>query len=152
MRTTTRGRHCVLVVEDYRDARELYAEYLEYQGFRVAVAENGYEALSIAAKLHPDIILMDLSMPGLDGWEATRRLKMSPATRDIPIVAVTGHAMVGQHEAARQAGCDAYVTKPCLPEDLVAHIRRVLGIARPPRVVRRAGGRPAGTVRRRARA
>lgn len=119
----------VLVVEDYFDAREMYVEYLSYSGFRVAEAKNGLEALEQAFALGPDIILMDLSLPEMDGWEATRRLKADPRTRTIPVVALTGHALAGFSEGARRAGCDAFVTKPCLPETLVAEVRRLLGAA-----------------------
>src|SRR6266850_2274284 len=116
----------VLVVDDYPDAREMYCEYLQYSGFDVIEAGNGVEALERAADSAPDIILMDLSLPVMDGWEATRRLKADKATADIPIVALTGHALAGILEGAKQAGCDAFVTKPCLPEDLVKEIQRVL--------------------------
>ena len=116
----------VLVVDDYPDAREMYAEYLQYSGFDVIEAGNGIEALERAADSAPDIILMDLSLPVMDGWEATRRLKADKATADIPIVALTGHALAGILEGAKQAGCDSFVTKPCLPEDLVKEIQRVL--------------------------
>jgi CheY-like chemotaxis protein len=75
----------------------------------------------------PDIILMDLALPRMDGWEATRRLKSDDRTRHIPIVALTGHALAGHAEGARQAGCDSFVTKPCLPDALVAEIKRMLG-------------------------
>ena len=119
----------VLVVEDYQDAREMYAEYLRFAGFRVAEARNGIEALEKASSLSPDIILMDLALPRMDGWEATRRLKADERTRAIPVVALTGHALAGHAEGARQAGCDAFVTKPCLPDALVAEVRRVLDLA-----------------------
>jgi len=84
------------------------------------------EALQRAADENPDIILMDLSLPVMDGWEATRRLKADKRTASIPVVALTGHALAGISEGARKAGCDAFVTKPCLPEDLVKEIRKVL--------------------------
>ncbi len=116
----------VLVVDDYQDAREMYVEYLAFSGFRVAEAQNGLEALEKAFDLRPDIILMDLSLPGMDGWEATRRLKADERTKGIPIVALTGHALAGHSEGARQAGCDSFVTKPCLPDALVVEVRRVL--------------------------
>src|SRR5436853_4037187 len=116
----------VLVVDDYRDAREMYTEYLEFCGFEVVEAGNGMEALQRAADQQPDIILMDLSLPVMDGWEATRRLKADKRTEQIPVVALTGHALAGISEGAKKAGCDAFVTKPCLPEDLVKEIRRVL--------------------------
>jgi len=116
----------VLVVEDYQDAREMYAAYLQFSGYRVAEATNGVEAIEKTLELLPDIILMDLALPKMDGWEATRRLKSDERTKHIPIVALTGHALAGHAEGARQAGCDSFVTKPCLPDALVAEIRRML--------------------------
>lgn len=118
----------VLVVEDYQDAREMYAAYLQFSGYRVAEATNGLEAIEQAKAVMPDIILMDLALPKMDGWEATRRLKMDETTRHIPIVALTGHALAGHAEGARQAGCDSFVTKPCLPDALVAEIKRMLAL------------------------
>jgi two-component system cell cycle response regulator DivK len=115
----------VLLVDDYPDAREMYSEYLDFSGFDVI------EALQRAKDESPDIILMDLSLPVMDGWEATRRLKSEKETAHIPVVALTGHALAGISEGARKAGCDAFVTKPCLPEDLVKEIRKVLA-ATPP--------------------
>src|SRR5262249_5428045 len=112
----------VLLVDDYPDAREMYTEYLQYSGFDVVEAANGMEALQRAVDAAPDIILMDLSLPVMDGWEATRRLKADARTASIPVVALTGHALAGISEGARNAGCDAFVTKPCLPEDLVKEI------------------------------
>jgi CheY-like chemotaxis protein len=125
-RLMTDHRPLVLVVDDYQDAREMYAEYLTYSGFRVAEASNGLEALQKAFELLPDVILMDLSLPGMDGWAATKRLKTDDRTRRIPIVALTGHALAGASESARLAGCDAFVTKPCLPDELVLQVRRIL--------------------------
>lgn len=116
----------VLLVDDYPDAREMYSEYLKFTGFDVVEASNGIEALQRAVDMGPDIILMDLSLPVMDGWEATRRLKADARTADIPVVALTGHALSGISEGAQRAGCDAFVTKPCLPEDLVKEIRQVL--------------------------
>jgi two-component system cell cycle response regulator DivK len=125
----------VLVVEDYQDAREMYAAYLQFSGFRVAEATNGLEAIEKTLELLPDIILMDLALPKMDGWEATRRLKSDERTKHIPIVALTGHALPGHSEGARQAGCDSFVTKPCLPDALVAEVQRML---------RQAESRPTG--------
>ncbi len=116
----------VLVVEDYQDAREMYAAYLQFSGYRVAEATNGLEAIEKAIELMPDIILMDLALPKVDGWEATKRLKSDERTKHIPIVALTGHALAGFAEGAREAGCDSFVTKPCLPDALVAEVRRML--------------------------
>jgi two-component system, cell cycle response regulator DivK len=120
----------ILVVDDYDDAREMYAEYLVFCGFRVAEARNGNEALEQAFTLKPDLILMDLSLPGMDGWEATRQLKADDRTKDIPVVALTGHALAGASEGAKKAGCDSFVTKPCLPDDLVVEVRRMLSLAK----------------------
>lgn len=116
----------VLLVDDYPDAREMYSEYLKFSGFDVIEASNGVEALQRAIETSPDIILMDLSLPVMDGWEATRRLKEDARTAAIPVVALTGHALAGMFEGAKRAGCDAFVTKPCLPEDLVKEIHNVL--------------------------
>jgi CheY-like chemotaxis protein len=127
MTAETLDHPLVLVVDDFLDAREMYAEYFMFSGFRVAEAANGVEALEKAIDLVPQVILMDLSMPGMDGWEATRRLKADERTKDIPVIALTGHALTGFQESARLAGCDAFVTKPCLPDTLVAEVRRLLG-------------------------
>ena len=116
----------VLVVDDFPDNRDMYMQYLEFSGLRVAEAQNGHEALQQAFALLPDLIVMDLSLPGLDGWEATRRLKADPRTRTIPVIALTGHALAGHSKGAIEAGCDAFITKPCLPERLLEEIRRML--------------------------
>jgi CheY-like chemotaxis protein len=128
--TTKPDRPRVLLVDDYPDAREMYTEYLEFSGFEVVEAGNGMEALQRAVDASPDIILMDLSLPVMDGWEATRRLKADHRTASIPVVALTGHALAGISEGAKKAGCDAFVTKPCLPEDLVREIRKILDAPR----------------------
>jgi CheY-like chemotaxis protein len=123
---TDQAAPLILVVDDYQDAREMYAEYLQFSGFRVAEARNGNEAVTQAFSLLPDLILMDLSLPGMDGWEATRLLKADDRTKHIPVVALTGHALAGASEGAKKAGCDSFVTKPCLPDDLVIEVRRML--------------------------
>ena len=115
----------VLLVDDYPDAREMYREYLRLSGFDVVEAANGAEAVQRAIDTAPDIILMDLSLPVMDGWEATRRLKGDRRTAGIPVVALTGQGLAETlHDT--NAGWDAFVTKPCLPEDLVKEIRGVL--------------------------
>ena len=129
----------VLLVDDYPDAREMYSEYLQFSGFDVVQAANGMEALQQALEANPDIILMDLSLPVMDGWEATRRLKADKRTAAIPVVALTGHALAGISEGAKKAGCDAFVTKPCLPEDLVKEIQRILDEGSSSRKARRSG-------------
>jgi two-component system, cell cycle response regulator DivK len=117
----------ILVVDDYADNREMYAAYLKFQGLDVMEAANGAEALERAFERPPDLVVMDLSLPGVDGWQATRTLKADPRTKDIPVIAVTGHALAGAPEHAAEAGCDGFLTKPCLPEDLLREIERMLG-------------------------
>jgi len=116
----------VLVVDDFADNREMYSEYLSFSGYEVIEARNGKEAIDAAQERLPDIIIMDLSLPVMDGWEATRRLKASDRTRGIPVVALTGHALAGHSKGAKEAGCDSFLAKPCLPDQLVAEIRRML--------------------------
>ena len=116
----------VLIAEDFEDARELYRDYLEFSGFAVETAANGREAIDRAVALQPDVILMDASMPVLDGWQATKELKASPATKHIPVLALTAHAFEDAKKAAKAVGCDGFVTKPCLPDDLVAKVRATL--------------------------
>jgi two-component system, cell cycle response regulator DivK len=126
----------ILVVEDFEDAREMYRDYLEFSGFRVETARDGREAIDKAQALDPDLILMDLSLPGVDGWEATRLLKSDPATRHLLIVALSAHALAAEGERARAAGCDGFIAKPCLPPDLVIEITRYLKLQ--PELQRRA--------------
>jgi CheY-like chemotaxis protein len=116
----------VLIVDDYQDAREMYAEYLRVCGFRVSEAATGLEALDLARELSPDVILMDLSLPGIDGVEAARRLKADARTNGIPIVAVTGRSESAASAAAHKAGCSSFLLKPALPEEIVSEIRRIL--------------------------
>jgi two-component system, cell cycle response regulator DivK len=116
----------VLLAEDFEDARELYRDYLEFSGFAVQTANNGREAIAQALAIDPDIILMDASMPVLDGWQATRELKSNPSTKHIPILALTAHAFDDARREAKNVGCDGFVTKPCLPNDLVVKVRAAL--------------------------
>jgi len=122
----------ILLVEDYDDAREMYRDYLEFAGFQVDTARDGHEALDKARSLMPDLILMDLSLPGLDGWEATRVLKTDPATRHLVIVALSAHALAAEGERARVAGCDGFIAKPCLPHDLVEQMAGYLKVQAEP--------------------
>jgi two-component system, cell cycle response regulator DivK len=117
----------ILVVDDYQDAREMYSEYLKASGFRVAEARTGLEAVSKAHELQPDCILMDLSLPGIDGWEATRQLKADRSTTHIPIVAITGHTSELASRDARAAGCSSFVLKPALPDAVVAEVKKAMG-------------------------
>jgi two-component system, cell cycle response regulator DivK len=116
----------ILVVEDFDDAREMYRDYLEFSGFRVETARDGREAIEKTRALQPDLVLMDLSLPGIDGWEATRLLKSAPETRHVLIIALSAHALAADGERARSAGCDGFIAKPCLPPDLVHQISKYL--------------------------
>jgi len=105
----------------------MYAEYLSCSGYRVQQAANGQEAVELTHRLKPDVIVMDMSLPIMDGWEATRRLKSHESTRRIPIIALTGHALAMHSQDAVDAGCDAFLAKPCLPEKLVDKVAELLG-------------------------
>ena len=119
------GRPVVLVVDDNDDTRAMYAHLLQAAGFDVKLAASGGEALA-AADERPGVIIMYLAMPVLTGWEATRRLKTGERTRDIPIIVLTAHSLDHYREVAVAAGCDAFLSKPCAIEDLVAAVRRAL--------------------------
>lgn len=116
----------ILIVDDNQEARDLYATYFLWQGFRVQTASDGEMAVARAVEFSPDVVVMDLAMPRVDGWEATRRLKHDSRTAHIPVVACTGHAFGGSVARGFIVGCDAYVVKPCLPEDLMRQVREVL--------------------------
>jgi two-component system cell cycle response regulator DivK len=122
-----RSTPLILVVDDMPDVRDVVAEYLEHRCYQVATAEDGLDGLDKAFELGPDLILMDLAMPRLDGWEATRRLKADPRTSHIPVIAFTGHVLKEYLDQAWSAGCQAVLTKPLQPRDLEAEVRRVLG-------------------------
>ena len=119
------ARPVVLLVDDLADQRELYRQYLDFAGYEVAVARDGFEAVDRALNVHPDVIIMDLAMPGLDGFETTQRLKALEATRSIPVIALTAHGELPR-EWALTAGCAAYLKKPCYPHDLATEISAVL--------------------------
>ena len=114
----------VLVVEDHEDNRQILRDLLGSAGFEIIEAENGEEAVTLAETGRPDVILMDIQLPVLDGYEATRRIKANPRSRSIPVIVVTSYALSGDEEKARLAGCDDYVSKPFSPRDLLAKIRR----------------------------
>jgi CheY-like chemotaxis protein len=116
----------ILIVEDARETRDMYTDFLTFCGYRVAQADDGIEALDRAAALHPDLIVMDLALPRLSGWEATERLKSNPRTRRIPVIAITGFHLNEYQERAMAAGCSAFMTKPCVPDLLLAEITRQL--------------------------
>ncbi len=119
----------LLLVEDNEMNRDMLSRRLTRKGYELAIAVDGQEALALAATAAPDLILMDMSLPLIDGWEATRRLKADPATAAIPVIALTAHAMAGDREQALGAGCDDYDTKPIefprLLEKIAAQLTRV---------------------------
>jgi two-component system cell cycle response regulator DivK len=116
----------ILVVEDQEDNRQILRDLLGSVGFEMIEAGDGQEALVQVAKQRPDLILMDIQLPIMDGYEATRRIKSDPATKSIPIIVVTSYALSGDEGKARAAGCDAYVTKPYSPRQLLAKVKEFL--------------------------
>lgn len=116
----------ILYVEDNEDNVYMLVRRLERHGFEVLTAPDGEQGVAIAQREHPDLIVMDLNMPVLDGWEATRRLKSAPETKAIPIIALSAHAMTGDRERALEAGCDDFDTKPVRIASLMAKIRTLL--------------------------
>jgi two-component system cell cycle response regulator DivK len=117
----------ILVVEDDTDNRRIVVKVLSVEGYEVVEATDGVQALSRARAEHPDLILMDLALPNMDGWEATRRLKADPETRGIPVVALTAFAMRGDEEQARAAGCDDYIPKPARPIAIREVVKKYTG-------------------------
>ena len=116
----------ILLVEDNEINRDMLSRRLERRGYQVAIALDGEQGMSMAGLEAPDLILMDMSLPVLDGWEAARRLKTAPETRSIPIIALTAHAMVGDREKAIESGCDDYDTKPVEFQRLLEKIETIL--------------------------
>lgn len=131
MRDEPLGGPGVLLVEDDRDGRRLYADWLTTAGFRVHQAHNGLQALERAFEVVPDVVVTDLNIPGIDGYELTRRLKQDPRTAAIPVLAMTGYAAFAADPVrARRAGCDAVLEKPCSPEDLEAAVCSLIAESR----------------------
>ena len=122
----TRGMPKILLVEDNEMNRDMLSRRLERRGYQVIIAVDGQEGVALAQSQTPDLILMDMSLPVLDGWEATRQLKAAPATRSIPIIALTAHAMSGDREQALEAGCDDYDSKPVEFARLLGKIQALL--------------------------
>jgi two-component system, cell cycle response regulator DivK len=116
----------VLLVEDNELSRDMLSRRLTRRGFEVVCAVNGQQGVELVRSEAPDIILMDFSLPVVDGWEATRRLKADDATRDVPVIGLTAHAMSGDHEKAIEAGCDEYDTKPVDLDRLIKTIERLM--------------------------
>lgn len=117
----------VLVVEDTEDNRQIVRDLLTSAGYEMIEAVTGEQGVAMAVEHHPDLILMDIQLPALDGYEATRRIKANPALRDTPVIAVTSYALSGDEERTREAGCDAYIAKPFSPRLLLAKVREFIG-------------------------
>ncbi len=117
----------ILLVEDNEMNRDMLTRRLERKGFEIVIAIDGQAGVDMASSSKPDIILMDLSLPVMDGWEATRQIKADPATQGIPVIALTAHAMAGDEKKARAAGCDDYDTKPIDLKRLLGKIENLLG-------------------------
>jgi len=117
---------CILVVEDQEDNRQILRDLLGNAGYELTEAENGEEAIAAVGKRRPDLILMDIQLPIMDGYEATRRIRTNPDLSSVPIIAVTSYALAGDEDKALAAGCDGYVTKPYSPRDLLAKVRTYL--------------------------
>jgi two-component system, cell cycle response regulator DivK len=121
----------ILVVEDYESARLMYSTFLQARGYRVAEARDGVEAVAKARVLKPDAILMDLSLPVMDGWEATRRIKTDAETKEIPVVAITAYVLRKFGERAREAGADGFLSKPAPLQTIYTELERVMRSASP---------------------
>ena len=119
----------ILLVEDNEMNRDMLSRRLERKGYEVVIAVDGQAGVDMASSANPDLILMDLSLPVMDGWEATRRIKADAATQGIPVIALTAHAMAGDEQKAREAGCDDYDTKPVELNRLLGKIVNLLGSA-----------------------
>jgi two-component system, cell cycle response regulator DivK len=119
----------ILLVEDDRATRDGYRVFLTEQGFQVLTATSGRQALAQATSERPDLVVLDLGLPDIDGWEVARQLKSEPATLSLPIIALTGAALPHERASAMRAGCDWHLSKPCTPRDLLEVIRRALGHA-----------------------
>ena len=116
------GKH-ILLIDDFKDNRDLYEFFLLQRGFRVTLASTAQEALDKLFELQPDLVVMDYSLPGMNGWDATRRIKADERTKHIPVVMLSGYDL---SSVARQIGCEGFLVKPCLPDQLVAEILRIL--------------------------
>ncbi len=123
----SKTRH-LLIVDDDRHTREGYEMYLSAKGFRVLALDGGADALEFAKSSTPDLVVLDLGLPDIDGWEVARRLKSDEQTREIPIIAFSGRSMQHEQVSALRAGCDVYLTKPCAPDRLLGAIHKLLGL------------------------
>jgi CheY-like chemotaxis protein len=125
----TRTAPRILLVEDNEMNRDMLSRRLERRGYRISIAVDGQSGVELAGNELPDLVLMDMSLPVLDGWEATRRLKADPATQKIPVIALTAHAMSSDRDKALEAGCDDYDTKPIELPRLIGKIEALLARA-----------------------
>ena len=116
----------ILIVEDNEMNRDMLSRRLERRGYAIIVAVDGEDGVARATADHPDLVVMDMSLPGIDGWEATRQLKAAPQTSAIPVLALTAHAMAGDREKILGAGCDGYIPKPVDPQGLPGEVARYL--------------------------
>ena len=116
----------ILVVEDQEDNRQILRDLLGNAGYELIEAEDGEEAIAAVAKRRPDLILMDIQLPVMDGYDATRRIRTNPDLKSVPIIAVTSYALTGDEDKALAAGCNGYVSKPYSPRDLLAKVRSYL--------------------------
>jgi two-component system, cell cycle response regulator DivK len=124
---STPSGHRLLLVEDNEDNRTIYSTLLRHLGYDVIEAQNGVQAIELARSERPDLVLMDISIPEMDGWEATRILRGDPVTKDIPIVALTAHALEDDRERAAEVGFSSYLAKPIEPRAVLAEVRRLIG-------------------------
>jgi len=116
----------ILIVEDIEDNRQILRDLLGAAGYTIVEAQDGAEGVAKATEHKPDLILMDIEMPVMDGYEATRRIKGDPALKAIPVIAVTSYALTGDEDSARAAGCDGYIAKPYSPRQLLARVREII--------------------------
>jgi CheY-like chemotaxis protein len=121
--------HTVLLVDDFPDGLEMYDEYLTYRGYHVVVARNGQEAIQQAQQHRPDVILLDIRMPVMTGTDAMQTLRADPTFSNVPIIALTAHALDSERHAALAAGFDELIAKPCLPDELASAVERILARA-----------------------
>jgi CheY-like chemotaxis protein len=120
-------RFVVLIAQDFPDGREMYRDYLRFAGLRVLTAADGHDAVRIATRERPDVVVIDAGLPGMNGWEATRMLKQNRQTRQLRVMMLTGHVFKDSRKRAEASGVDLFIPKPCLPDDLYSHILALAG-------------------------
>jgi two-component system KDP operon response regulator KdpE len=132
LRLTMTAVKRLMLIDDDKNTRQGYEMYLSGKGFRVDTFDGGADALALVQSVGPDLIILDLGLPDVDGWEVARRLKSDVHTERIPIIAFSGRSMQHEQISALRAGCDLYLTKPCAPDRLLGAIRKLLGLSDPP--------------------